>query len=186
MGKSRGYSEGFTLIEMLVVIAIIGILAGMLFSALSTARKYVRKVKAGVEVKNLEGAWKQYYAEYYTWPTNNSLVGSDPETDKVAIKGYVASLLQGINTGTGNSNRKKLQFMQFSKFDSNGDPINPWGDSSTFGSNYYYVKFDVNYDNTINAGGGSPGDPPDISVSRPVVVWTVNGNEPDKVIGSWQ
>ena len=182
MGKSRGYFEGFTLIEMLVVIAIIGILAGMLFASLSAARRHVKKVKAAIEVKQLAGAWKMYYAEYYTWPTN--LIGGNPETTPVEIKGNIAELLRGINVF--DANRKKLQFMQFSKTNSVGDPISPWGDPLTSGANYYYVKFDMDFDNVVSAGAGSPADPPDGNVSRPVIVWTINGNEPNKILGSWE
>ena len=61
-------SPGFTLIEMLVVIAIIGILAGILLPAMGSVTKRAKVTKAKAEMSNLEAAIKQYEAEYNRLP----------------------------------------------------------------------------------------------------------------------
>lgn len=64
--------RGFTLIEMLTVIAIIAMLAGMLLPALSKARIRARVAKAKAEMLNIRVSIEQYYADYSTYPTNDS------------------------------------------------------------------------------------------------------------------
>ena len=62
--------RGFTLVEMLAVVAIIALLAGMLLPALSKARIRARVAKAKAEMLNIRVSIEQYYADYSTYPTN--------------------------------------------------------------------------------------------------------------------
>ncbi len=65
--RGRGVSRsavGFTLIEMLVVIAIISILAGMLFPVFAQARESARKALCLSNVKQLAAAVMMYAADY--------------------------------------------------------------------------------------------------------------------------
>ncbi|HAS81485.1 MAG TPA: prepilin-type cleavage/methylation domain-containing protein, partial [Verrucomicrobia bacterium] len=56
-GNVRSRSRGFTLIEMMVVIAIIGLLAGLIMAGLNVARRQSANVKARDGVEQLETAW---------------------------------------------------------------------------------------------------------------------------------
>ena len=171
--------SGFTLIELIAVIAIVAVLAGLLMSAITAARRQTRKAVARSEIKNLETAWRQYYAEYQTWPTFAA------ESSAVAITGTAARVLHGENLD-GN-NRKLLTFMEFGAINVVTNPVNPWGDpDAPSPSDYYYVKFDTDYDNVI--AKGTAGEPPDDAVRRPVIVWTtyLDDKGDSVVIGSWQ
>jgi len=71
MRRSPG---AFTLVEMLVVVAIVAILAGFLLPALTGARERARKVKCGsnlhqlhVAVMNFVGDTERYPYAYSTW-----------------------------------------------------------------------------------------------------------------------
>jgi general secretion pathway protein G len=60
--------KGFTLVEMLVVIAIIGILMALLFPAFTTVMKKAKITKSKAEISQIELAWKQYLIDYKQFP----------------------------------------------------------------------------------------------------------------------
>ena len=63
----RRVGRGFTLVEMLVVITIIGLLAGLAIPAVIVARTHVRNAAVAMEVKQLEiacQAYKERFGEY--------------------------------------------------------------------------------------------------------------------------
>ena len=165
------------MLELLVVMIIIAILAGLLFPAIRAVRRHTREVVAKTEVKSIETAWKQYYTQYKKWPTFAE------ETD-IAITGEVARVLQGEYSSENNP--RKLKFMEFSRFNSSADPVNPWWLAKTASENYcYYVKFDTDYDGWLKVGV-----PPTNMVRRSVIVWTINSDmspgEDGYIIGSWR
>jgi prepilin-type N-terminal cleavage/methylation domain-containing protein len=62
----------FTLIEMLTVIAIIGILAGLLFPAIKSALQRAEIAQAQNDIKTIETALKMFYIDYGRWPNGNA------------------------------------------------------------------------------------------------------------------
>jgi prepilin-type N-terminal cleavage/methylation domain-containing protein len=60
----------FTLIELLTVIAIIGVLAGMIVPAVTRAKEKAYIAKAKVEMNQIIGAINQYNATYGRFPTS--------------------------------------------------------------------------------------------------------------------
>src|SRR5437868_7455294 len=61
-------AHGFTLVEMLVVIAIIAVLAGILLPTLARAKTVAKRNVAKVEILALAASIQQYETEYKRMP----------------------------------------------------------------------------------------------------------------------
>ena len=197
--------QAFTLIELLVVIAIIGVLAALLLPAISQVKKRAKLAATQAETRQLASAWKQYYSAYERWPSPD-LIG-DTESP-VRISSELATILAGgsyVDTDGKEQNPKRLRFMEFTHFDSDGVPVAPWADTSDDDplddTAYYYAMFDIDYDNTLKAddasGGDWPGSEPDAltnNVQKTVIVWSVDPElapgdadyEEYRIVGSWK
>lgn len=60
--------NGFTLPELLTVIAIIALLMMASFGALNRARELGKRAKSEAQLRELVSAWQQYYVTYGSWP----------------------------------------------------------------------------------------------------------------------
>ncbi len=67
-GAKPAFPAGFTLVEMLTVIVIIGILAGLISAAAIYARARAREAATFTQIKQLEASLMQYKNEYGEFP----------------------------------------------------------------------------------------------------------------------
>jgi prepilin-type N-terminal cleavage/methylation domain-containing protein len=67
-----GVRVGFTLVEVLVVIAIIGVLVGLIVPAVNIARRSVQRAAIVFEVQSLANAVEQYKTKYGDYPPDGS------------------------------------------------------------------------------------------------------------------
>ena len=88
--KALKYQEGFTLIELMVVILIIGLLATIVVQNLRSATDKAKRVKAQADISQLKSALDRYYLDVGSYPNSdqglNALVatptaGGDPPHD---------------------------------------------------------------------------------------------------------
>ena len=139
-----GNSRGFTLIEMLVVIAIIGILAGLLLTAVGAVRTQARKVQTRNEAEQLRVAWLEYNREYKHFPATPPDI-TEMNTREVAILRGGSNFLD---------NPKGFTFFDLKATATNY--VDCWG-------KMYRVFLDTAGDNKVNVNGK------DIPVSVAVV-----------------
>lgn len=100
MLRKRGLrdSRGFSLIELMIVIVIMGILATLLVPRIMDRPEEARRTKAKLDIKNIESALKLYKLDNGTYPTTEQGLEAlikKPETTPTPIKwregGYLDS-----------------------------------------------------------------------------------------------
>jgi prepilin-type N-terminal cleavage/methylation domain-containing protein len=152
--------RAFTLIELLTVIAIIGVLLALLFPAIKSALGKAEATKAQHGISDLATAFQHYYTEYGKWP-----VADTQSNITYIVDTNLVALLQGVNNpgsltgptgGTfpsplgivGNNtlqgNPRGIHFLDFKQSDINGTGafIDPWKQP-------YFCRFDVSYANQV-------------------------------------
>ena len=65
--------SAFTLVELLAVITVIGILAGLTLGAASAVRRHGSSSQAKAEIAALQAACDRYFADHNEYPSNNSV-----------------------------------------------------------------------------------------------------------------
>lgn len=90
--RFRLVKRAFTLIEILIVVAIMGILAAILFPAFAAARGKARTVACASNLRQLGLAVEQYTSDYERYP--RGLDPADSETPEIWANAQVA---QGVN-----------------------------------------------------------------------------------------
>jgi len=173
-------SSAFTLIELLIVIAIIGILMSLLFPAVNSAIDAARKAQAKNDVTQIATAVIAYETEYGKLPDTNSSAQD--------VSGDWLQALGGSNSGSG-LNPRQIVFIEMQSAKrgksglSNNTFVDPWGGS-------YRIAFDGNYDNTISSAGESPG-PVTNNLRKKVAVWNKAEGKDDaqkkrRAVVSWE
>jgi prepilin-type N-terminal cleavage/methylation domain-containing protein len=162
-GRARTPAQrrAFTLVELLTVVAIIAILAGLLLGALGKAREQTRKTKAAADVHNLATLFRSYYAEYGRWPVTN--------TATITADNDMVRMLQGINVTTPPyaGNPRRTVFFEFRQRDLDGAGrfIDPWGTP-------YFCRFDAEFRGSVDNPFASGQ-----TIAHGAIIWS---NGPDK------
>ncbi|MCF0247875.1 MAG: type II secretion system protein [Synergistes sp.] len=109
--KKRRRSKGFTLVEMLIVIIIIGALSGMMMLSTGSATDKAEATRIVSDMRNIKAAAIMYYSDHSAWPESHNFDGNayaslDKYLDKRPTAGYGIDNTDGtvnVTCGTGNS-----------------------------------------------------------------------------------
>jgi len=69
-------SKGFTLVELMVVLLIIGILVAIAIPVYNTTQKNAKEKACRANIRTIEGAVSQYHSEHKKWPPEGSINGT--------------------------------------------------------------------------------------------------------------
>jgi len=100
-------NHGFTLIEIMVVIVILGILAGLIIPRIMGRPEEAKRLKAMIQIESLETALKLYKLD----------TGNYPDTEQ-----GLQALVQPPDTGSPVTNWRKGGYLEKGKL-----PDDPWG-----------------------------------------------------------
>ena len=160
-GPARRGNTGFTLIEILVVIAIIAILAAAFIVAAGQAINAAKRAKANVIATQIQAAILNYQTEYGLYPIPSTAAaatdtyfsdGDSTDWQNLcnALCGNISAYDNSSKTGLTVSNTRVIAYLtpKKSDVDSNGILLNPFFSSTATASSnpYFYLVMDADYD----------------------------------------
>ena len=136
--QEQATRSGFTLLELLVVVAIIGMLVGMLLPVVGKVKESAKRRKAEAQKIALSAAIMAYKHEFHKWPVSDSDQESDPDITYGGTNSPDHKNIRTITTALRDSNPPFIVESDY-RFENN-ELINPYtGDP-------FEITFDLNYD----------------------------------------
>jgi type II secretory pathway pseudopilin PulG len=159
-------------VELLVVISIIGLLAGLGLPAINGAMQAGKKAEVASMAESIKTAVNAFYAEYSEYPTNTS-----GTTDKTFL-----DLMSTTNsTGTSIQNTRGIAFLEVPpKFTNANGIVTPSGFYK--GQSNFFIKIDTTGAGVLTNTVGSS----NYVVPSSVAVWVVDPKNKDKPVGTFK
>ena len=174
-GKSRVAGAGFTIIELLIVMAIIIVLAGLVIATSGYVQKKGARSRAEAEIAAMSAALESYKADNGIYPTSSATNDLDPAT--INSSSYqtasfeLYAQLSGDSDGDGSGNTKSYMSFKPAMMDrpdmsagvSSGNKVTAVRDPFGFPYGYSTAK--------ANSPSGSVGHNPTFDL------WSTNGRK---------
>ena len=182
MKIKRSGIRSFTLVEILVVVSIIGLLAGLSIPAVGGALASARKAKVSAMAHQIRTALIQFNTEYGYFPTNGISAGVGRTEPALAL------LLTGSDSAAA-SNPRRISFLEVpNDFTfggagnlSNRGIVTPAGFYKGGQSNLS-VAVDHDYNGEVSVTNGTTRT----NIRATVAVWFVDPKAANKTVGTWK
>jgi len=185
MRRIGKHVSGFTLLELLIVIAIIAILAGLLFPAFMGAEKAAKKTQAKNDLTQIVTAVNAFYTEYGKYPlvtadttygpggTANNLLFNELRSTAAATQNPRKIVFISPPDVKNASNPRSGIALQATTVNgisvAIGDLVDPWGTP-------YNVRIDGGYDNQVaNPYALNAGATPNLTIG--VIAWSLGKDQ---------
>jgi type II secretory pathway pseudopilin PulG len=161
---------------LLVVISIIGLLAGLGLPAINGAIQAGKKAEVASMAESIKTAVNAFYAEYSAYPSNTS-----GKTDA----NFLALMSTTNNTGVSAQNTRGIAFLEVPpKFTNASGIVTPRG-FSTNTTNTFFVLIDTGSLGFVNPRSVS-GTLTNSNVPSSVAVWVLDPKETKKAVGTFK
>jgi type II secretory pathway pseudopilin PulG len=158
-------------VELLVVISIIGLLAGLGLPAINGAIQAGKKAEVSAMAESIKTAVNAFYAEYSQYPSNNGTTGYN----------FLQLMTTTNSTGVCIQNTRGIAFLEVPpKFTNSSGLVTPSGFYKA--QSNFFLAIDTNGGGVLTNRVGSS----NYVVPSSVAVWVVDPKNANKPVGTFK